>query len=178
MRREEEEHCHSGRQSCEHADGEGRACLFPPSRRGLHERPRAAVEEPFGVGRCVLIVGGHHPVSARLFNGCSKATRLTSSSQFPRRTPFSASWWSSCVRVNDLCTRCEMLSGTLSPEWPEALSSPSVRAFLFLNPLPLIGSNSTGLAADAGSSVAARMCSFQSLSGALSHCFAAAHTFR
>ena len=77
MRREEEEHCHSGRQSCEHADGEGRACLFPPSRRGLHERPRAAVEEPFGVGRCVLIVGGHHPVSARLFNGCStrRATR-------------------------------------------------------------------------------------------------------
>ena len=28
----------------------------------------------------------------------------TSSSQFPRANTFSASWWSSCVRVNDLCT--------------------------------------------------------------------------
>ena len=88
MRREEEEHCHSGRQSCEHADGEGRACLFPPSRRGLHERPRAAVEEPFGVGRCVLIVGGHHPVSARLFSidaALAERRASTSSSQLV--------WW-------------------------------------------------------------------------------------
>ena len=87
MRREEEEHCHSGRQSCEHADGEGRACLFPPSRRGLHERPRAAVEEPFGVGRCVLIVGGHHPVrTGFLMDAALRERRAsTSSSQLV--------WW-------------------------------------------------------------------------------------